>query len=57
MDQIDGLEGAQHDLEVYNSSVVIPGDQVDAIHTDAIDFHHEFQSGVVIGDDLANIPK
>lgn len=42
-DDVDRLERADHYLEFGNQACLIPGDEVRAVDTDAIDFGVEFQ--------------
>src|SRR5688572_9933378 len=57
MDQVDGLEWPDHDLELDDPAGVVPLDQVHAVDRDTVDLDLELERGVVRPDDLADITE
>src|SRR5882762_1296521 len=53
MDQVDGLEWANHDLELRDLSRRIPLDQIDPVYDDPVDFGLEFQQRIRVANNLA----
>ena len=57
VDQVDGLERAQHHLEVDDPAGIVPADHVDAVDAEAVDLDLELERRVVCARDLANVAE
>jgi len=57
VDQVDGFERTEHDLEIGDSSILAPGDHVHTIDGDPLNDGLKFQNGIVAGDDLPQIAE
>jgi hypothetical protein len=57
VDEVDGLQRPDHDLEFDNLARVVPLDQVNPVDQHAVDLGLELQHGVGCADDLPHIAK
>lgn len=57
MDDIYAFQWPDHYFEVRDLSFVIPGNDVDAVHQDAVDLDFEFKHYIALADDLPDIPE
>jgi hypothetical protein len=57
VDEIDGLERAEHHFEFGDVVLLVPGYQVCVVHSDAVHFDLKLKNGVVLVGNLANIPE
>lgn len=57
MDEIDGLERPQHDLEFDNPALVVSFHDVHAVDQHAINLGFKLQHGIVCADNLAHITE
>ena len=56
MHEVDGLKGANHDLELDDLTFFVASDDVDAVDVLAADFGFEFEYGVISEEDLFRVP-
>lgn len=57
VNQVDGLERTDHDLEFDDQSRVVPLDQVDAVDFDGIQLELELEHGVPVALEFTDVPK
>ena len=57
MKQIDGFQGADHDLEINDLALIVPTDHVDAVEVNAVDFGFKFENGIGTAFDFTDVTE